>query len=142
MGGRIHNSTNDGKGPDVFRLHSQNMHLMGDLLPGVEETPRFSQLYIYDTDNEVFNQMRNASSSATKNPCDASVVMQLSQMLDSINPLVKVFRSVKDHPSLSSRDSLRLKLIKKSTTDARIYNLPTADEIAALIVGDFDPENV
>ncbi|KAF7826710.1 uncharacterized protein G2W53_017874 [Senna tora] len=63
-------------------------------------------------------------------------------MLDSINPLVKVFRSVKDHPSLSSRDSLRLKLIKKITTDARIYNLPTADEIAALIVGDFDPENV
>ncbi|KAF7807290.1 uncharacterized protein G2W53_039451 [Senna tora] len=97
---------------------------------------------IYDTDNEVVNRMRNARSSASEDPCDASIVMQLSQMLDSINPLVKVFRSVKDHPSLSSRDSLRLKLIKKRTTDTRIYNLPTADEIAALIVGDFDPENV
>ncbi|KAF7826709.1 putative PIF1 DNA helicase/replication protein A1-like protein [Senna tora] len=43
MGGRIDNSANDGrKGPYVFRLHSQNMHLMGDLLPGVDETPRFS----------------------------------------------------------------------------------------------------
>ncbi|KAF7812042.1 ATP-dependent DNA helicase PIF1 [Senna tora] len=118
------------------------MHLIGDLLPGADETPRFSQLYIYDTDNEVFNRMRNASSSTTEDPCDASVVMQLLQMLDSINPFVKVFRSVKDHPSLSSRDSLRLKLIKKRTTDARIYNLCTADEIAALIVGDFDPKNV
>ncbi|KAF7820632.1 uncharacterized protein G2W53_026087 [Senna tora] len=113
-----------------------------DLLSGADETPRFSQLYIYDIDNEVFDRMRNASSSATEDPSDASVVMQLSQMLDSINPLVKVFRSVKDHPSLSSRDSLRLKLIKKRTTGARIYNLPTADEVVALIVGDFDPENV
>ncbi|KAF7814861.1 uncharacterized protein G2W53_028830 [Senna tora] len=142
MGGRIDNSANDGRGPYVFCLHGQNMHLIGDLLPKADETPRFSQLYIYDTDNEVVNRMQNASSSASEDPCDASIVMQLSQMLDSIIPLVKVFRSVKDHPSLSSRDSLRLKLIKKRTTDARIYNLPTADEIAALIVGDFDPENV
>ncbi|KAF7807998.1 putative PIF1 DNA helicase/replication protein A1-like protein [Senna tora] len=138
MGGRIDNSTNDGTGPYVFRLHGQNMHLIGDLLPKADETPRFSQLYIYDTDNEVVNRI----SSAFEDQCDASIVMQLSQMLDSINPLVKVFRSVKDHPSLSSRDSLRLKLIKKHTTDARIYNLPTANEITALIVGDFDPENV
>ncbi|KAF7800995.1 putative PIF1 DNA helicase/replication protein A1-like protein [Senna tora] len=142
MGGQIDNSANDGKGPYVFRLHGQNMYLIGDLLPKADEIPRFSQLYIYDTDNEVVNRMRNARSSASEDPCDASIVMQLSQMLDSINPLVKVFRSVKDHPSLSSRDSLRLKLIKKRTTDARIYNLPTADEIVALIVGDFDPENV
>ncbi|KAF7825228.1 ATP-dependent DNA helicase PIF1 [Senna tora] len=85
------------------------MHLIGDLLPGADETPRFSQLYIYDTDNEVFNRMRNA-------------------------------RYVKDHPSLSSRDSLRLKLIKKHTTDARIYNLPAADEIAALIVAQDRPD--
>ncbi|KAF7810674.1 uncharacterized protein G2W53_037417 [Senna tora] len=35
-----------------------------------------------------------------------------------------------------------MKLIKKRNTDARAYNLPTADEIAALIIGDFDPENV
>ncbi|KAF7812236.1 uncharacterized protein G2W53_033212 [Senna tora] len=63
-------------------------------------------------------------------------------MLHSLNPLVQVFRSVKDYPAISNREELRLKLIKKRNTDARAYNLPTADEIAALIVGDFDPENV
>ncbi|KAF7802216.1 uncharacterized protein G2W53_041327 [Senna tora] len=66
--------------------------------------------------------------------CDASVVIQLSQMLHSLNPLVKAFRSVKDHPSSSNRDNLRLKLIKKRTSDAIVYNLATGDEIAALIV--------
>ncbi|KAF7835804.1 putative transmembrane protein [Senna tora] len=60
MGGRIDNSANDGRRPYVFRLHGQNMHLIGDLLPKADETPRFSQLYIYDTDNEVVNRMRNA----------------------------------------------------------------------------------
>ncbi|KAF7812271.1 uncharacterized protein G2W53_033247 [Senna tora] len=57
MGGKIDNSTNDGEGPYMFRLHGQNMHLMGGLLPEDDESPRFSQLYIYDTDNEVSNRM-------------------------------------------------------------------------------------
>ncbi|KAF7835684.1 uncharacterized protein G2W53_010543 [Senna tora] len=62
------------------------------------------------------------------------------EMLDYLNPLVQVFRSMKNHPSTSNRDNLRLKLIKKRQTNTRVYNLPTADEITALIVGDFDPE--
>lgn len=37
---------------------------------------------------------------------------------------------------------LRLKLISDRATDGRIYNLPTASEVAALIVGDVDtPSN-
>ncbi|KAF7827385.1 uncharacterized protein G2W53_018549 [Senna tora] len=141
MGGKIDNSANDGKGPYVFRLHGQNMHLMGGLFPLPDEKPRFSQLYIYDTDNELSNRMRISSSSGEGEPCDATIILQLSQMLDSLNPLVKVFRSVKDHPSASNRDNLKLKLIKKRHSDARVYNLPTTDEIAALIVGDFDIAN-
>ncbi|KAF7808150.1 ATP-dependent DNA helicase PIF1 [Senna tora] len=140
MGGKVDNSTNDGKGPYVYRLHGQNMHLIGGLLPDDGENPQFSQLYIYDTDNELLNRMRNARSAFNDDPCDATVVMQLSEMLDSLNPLVQVFRSVKNHPSTSNRDNLRLKLIKKRQKDTRVYNLPTADEIAALIVGDFDPK--
>ncbi|KAF7808055.1 uncharacterized protein G2W53_040216 [Senna tora] len=140
MGGKVDNSTNDGKGPYVYRLHGQNMHLMGGLLPDDGENPQFSQLYIYDTDNELLNRMRNARSVFNDDPCDATVVMQLSEMLDSLNPLVQVFRSIKNHPLTSNRDNLRLKLIKKRQTNARVYNLPTADEIAALIVGDFDLE--
>ncbi|KAF7826876.1 uncharacterized protein G2W53_018040 [Senna tora] len=141
MGGKIKNSANDGKGPYVFRLHGQNMLLMGGLLPLPDEKPRFSQLYIYDTDNELSNHMRISSSSGQDEPWDATIILQLSQMLDSLNPLVKVFRSVKDHPSASNSDNLRLKLIKKRHSDARVYNLPTTDEIAALIVGDFDIAN-
>ena len=56
MGGKIDKSINKGKGPYVFRLSGQNYHSMGSLLPNVGETPKFSQLYIYDTENEEVNR--------------------------------------------------------------------------------------
>ena len=36
---------------------------------------------------------------------------------------------------------LKLKLICKRQRDGRQYNLPSASEVVALIVGDFDPDN-
>jgi len=59
-------------------------------------------------------------------------------MLDSCNPLVHVFRSVKDRVNTSPTDKLKLRLVKERKTDGRTYNLPTASEIAVLIVGDID----
>ncbi|KAF7835659.1 putative PIF1 DNA helicase/replication protein A1-like protein [Senna tora] len=115
---------------------------MGGLLHFDDESPRFSQLYIYDTDNEVSNRLRSASGSKVTDKYDASIVMQLSQILDPFNPLVKVFRSVKERAKSSNIDNLRLKLIKMRNTDSRVYNLPAASEVATLIVGDFDIANV
>jgi len=57
MGGKIDHTVNNGQGPYVFRLGGQNMHFMGSLLPMPGNVPRFSQIYIYDTDNEVSNRM-------------------------------------------------------------------------------------
>lgn len=53
MGGKIDHKINSGRAPYVYRMHGQNYHLAGSLLPEEGEEPRFSQLYIYDTDNEV-----------------------------------------------------------------------------------------
>ncbi|KAF7814740.1 uncharacterized protein G2W53_028709 [Senna tora] len=107
MGGKI-DHFNNGKGPYVFRLNGQNMHLMGGLLPYQDERPKFSQLYIYDTDNEVSNRLRSAGGSEEPEGHDASIVMQLAQMLDSCNPLVKVFRSIRERAKSSNIDNLRL----------------------------------
>lgn len=63
--------------------------------------------------------------------------MLLSQMFDTCNQLVKTFRTVKERISANDQSDLRLKLIKKRNTDARLFNLPTASEIATLVVGDF-----
>ncbi|XP_022041436.1 uncharacterized protein LOC110944019 [Helianthus annuus] len=59
-------------------------------------------------------------------------------MLDSCNPLVKSFRMVRDCFKQNDWQNVRLKLIGIRDKDGRVFNLPTAEEIASLIIGDFD----
>ena len=48
MGANVDHSVNNGRAPYCFRIQGQNYHLLGDLLPKDGDTPKFSQLYIYD----------------------------------------------------------------------------------------------
>jgi len=57
IGGNIHSSINDGYGPPQFILHGQNYHRIGSFLPDSGSSPKFAQLYIYDTQNEVSNRL-------------------------------------------------------------------------------------
>ncbi|GJS36348.1 DNA helicase [Tanacetum coccineum] len=59
FGAKIDESINAGRGPYVFKVSDQIYHWIGSLCPPPEEAPRFLQLYIYDTDNEVENRMRH-----------------------------------------------------------------------------------
>lgn len=56
-GGNVDNSINNGGSPYVYRLNGQNHHVFGALIPDVGQPPKFCQLYIYDTENEVCNRM-------------------------------------------------------------------------------------
>lgn len=60
-------------------------------------------------------------------------------MLDTNNPLVAKFRMAGERfRSRRKQNTVRLRLIGTRKRDGRRYNLPTASEVAALIVGDFD----
>lgn len=56
MAGKVDHAINSGGAPYVYRMHGQNYHIAGSLLPEEGELPRFCQLYIYDTDHEVDNR--------------------------------------------------------------------------------------
>ena len=55
--GKIDSSMNNDYAPPQFILSGQNYHHIGSLLPVADSNPKFSQLYIYDTDNELNNRM-------------------------------------------------------------------------------------
>jgi hypothetical protein len=57
LGGKIETRCNDGPGPPQFVLSGQNYHRIGSLLPRHSQAPKFAQLYIYDTENEIANRM-------------------------------------------------------------------------------------
>ena len=53
FGGKIDNNTTNSDGPYIFKISGQVHHLIGSLLPIDNNSPKFAQLYIYDTDNEL-----------------------------------------------------------------------------------------
>ncbi|GJY57416.1 hypothetical protein Tco_0456531 [Tanacetum coccineum] len=70
MGGKQDTSVNTGRGPYCYRLHGENYHLAGPLLPETGKPAKFAQLYIFDTENEIQNRISTVSygeSSSSKN---------------------------------------------------------------------------
>ncbi|KAL3656101.1 hypothetical protein CASFOL_000497 [Castilleja foliolosa] len=140
MGGKVDHTINKGSGPRIFRLHGQKYHLIGSLLPEDGTTPKFAQVYIYDTENEVFNRKNSVRGSfGANNLCD-DVIEGLKQMLDDNNKLVKKFRMAKNTIQEGDGANVRVRLLgkKRNNTEDRTRNLPTCSEVAVLVVGDFD----
>nr|GEZ34650.1 uncharacterized protein [Tanacetum cinerariifolium] len=116
---------------------------MGTLLPDEGKPLMFAQVYIYDTQNEIDNRIKcvsNEDSTSTNNKViDHQLTVDLRDMLDNINPLVSQFRMAGERLVTSNDENkFKIRLIGTRTRDGRNYNLPTASEVAALIVGDFD----
>ncbi|CAN6562094.1 unnamed protein product [Malus baccata var. baccata] len=126
MGAKVDASINKG------RVH----HLMGSLLPLEGENPKFAQLYIHDTQNEVSNRIGCFSGSETVEKLDHHVVDGLIKMLDECNEVVKLFRLARDMIDEGSTSHLRLRLYGAQANHDAQYNLPACDEIGGLIVGD------
>ena len=57
LGAEIDHSVNRGRGPYVFKISGQIYHCIGGMCPEPGKRPKFLQLYIYDTDNEVDNRL-------------------------------------------------------------------------------------
>ncbi|XP_019085492.1 PREDICTED: uncharacterized protein LOC104715250 [Camelina sativa] len=128
MGGPIDTSVNKGRGPNVYRLHGQNCHRIGSLLPPPGKSPKYNQLYIQDTENEnqnridAFSEKRTCKLPKSKILRD-DIVEDIKNMLNKFNPYSKILRTTKDRAQ-----------------SGKTYNLPTTLEVAALYVGDFDLE--
>ncbi|KAK0583245.1 hypothetical protein LWI29_035064 [Acer saccharum] len=104
MGAKVDKSINKRYGPYVFKINGQVHHLMGSLLPLDGECPKFAQLYIYDTDNEVKNRVDILNQSNKNDKLDDEIVGGLIQMLDQTIELVKLFRIAKDKVKSDSID--------------------------------------
>ncbi|KAM2613605.1 hypothetical protein TB2_028330 [Malus domestica] len=136
MGAKVDPSINKRRGPYVFKINGQVHHLMGSLLPPEGIDPKFAQLYIYDTQNEVNNRINCFNGSEPSEKLDQQIVGDLIKMLDECNEVVKLFRLARDRINEGSISNLRLRLYGAQSNRDVQYNLPTCDGIGGLIVGD------
>jgi hypothetical protein len=65
-------------------------------------------------------------------------VIDLLNTMDENNILVQSFRMVRDFIDSNANVPVRLRLFRNRSRDPQTYNVPEIDEVAALIVGDFD----
>lgn len=133
MGGVVDKEINTSKGPYVFRLHGQNYHHIGTLLPEGTDKPRFAQLYIYNTENEVDNRISASRCNDSKSTVDPNIVKELKVMLDDNNILAKTFRMARDRFQEGDYHDYTLRMLGKRNGT---HNLPSASEVAALVVRD------
>ncbi|KAI5399296.1 hypothetical protein KIW84_064602 [Lathyrus oleraceus] len=114
-----------GRGIYTFRAQGAFYHNIGGFYPNEGVRPRFLQLYIYDTDNELHNRMQ-------ENPqLHQNVVHKLQKMLHQFNPFVIRFKQLSILPNISECSLI----LKERPRNHHQYNLPTAEQVAAIIVG-------
>ena len=119
-----------GRGPPVFRIHGELMHLSGSLLPPDNVHPSYSQLYIYDP-HAAFGYRVSRNENLSLNTM--AVLQQLMRTCNAYTPLYQHAYEVLqgyDAPDYS------IKLCVLPGNDRRRYNLPTADEVGVILPSD------
>ncbi|KAG7572528.1 Nucleic acid-binding OB-fold [Arabidopsis suecica] len=143
LGGKCDNSVTAGRGPNMFQIQGENYHQMGSLKPGEGEFPKFSQLYIVDTENEVENRAgilskgKSSGKYKKKPELRKDIIEAIIKLLNEVNPYVAHFRQARDRFNTNPEQSFHMKIVSDRVKDGRTYAVPTASEVAALIPGDF-----
>ncbi|XP_026419749.1 uncharacterized protein LOC113315708 [Papaver somniferum] len=153
IGVRIdHNTANLRKGVYTYRAQGTMYHKIGSLIPEPSDRPRFLQMYIYDTEHELENRIKeqqfaakndkgkdqDQESTSIEEPLNREVLAILKGMLDRYNPYVRVICQIAQGNELHN---VRLH-IKEQPTYHRQYNMPTSPQVPAILVGGEEPSEV
>ncbi|XP_076941611.1 uncharacterized protein LOC143611242 [Bidens hawaiensis] len=95
FGAKVYRSVNCGFGPYVFKVEGQVSHWLGSLCPPADQPPRFLQMYICDTSNEIHNRL-NQFTDCEDGRLSEDIVKAIMDILDKHNELVKLFRCARD----------------------------------------------
>lgn len=109
----------------TFRAHGAIYHKIGSLLPEHGARPRYLQMFIYDTEHELENRLQESPG------LHIPTLEKISSILNAVNPFVQTLRQLAKQPNLQQ---CRL-LIKEKPSFERQYSLPTASQVAAILVG-------
>ncbi|CAK9291044.1 unnamed protein product [Gordionus sp. m RMFG-2023] len=123
------NLSNSRSGNYTFQINGQVHHRISSLLPTLGETPKFAQLYIHDSINEIENRHNQVPF------LDRCLLMELQDIVHTYNPFASQFLRVS---SMIATGVPNISLNLKSTPnfDVRYCNKPTSSEIAVLLPGD------
>ncbi|KAJ7588758.1 hypothetical protein C8J56DRAFT_1049677 [Mycena floridula] len=138
VGVQVDHAVTNASGPYCFRIHGELSHQIAPLMPREGSTASYAQLYIHDPAEA--NRIRNEHNN--QNNIDptvhSAIFAELQNTLHATHPYIPLFKQafqiLREKPAHLHKDvQVRLRLTEDN--DAHRYNLPTVDEIAAVIPG-------
>ena len=137
VGVNIDRSVLRGSGPYCFKINGELHHSAGALMPAEGSNPQYAQLYIHDPAMQLrFRQERNPR-------LNHDIMAELQGMLHMTHPYIPLYKQaflvMQERPA-EEHDRVYIKLTLDRDADRRRYNLPTVDEIAAVVPGDGSEE--
>ncbi|XP_074377572.1 uncharacterized protein LOC141719090 [Apium graveolens] len=131
-GGKIDHKINNGGAPYCFKVKGQNLHFLGSILSADVESPKFYQVYIYDTENELENMMNLMG--GCRDEIDESIVEALMYMLYQHNELVRQFHTARERFKDNEHDEFRLVLLSSQSVSGRPNIIGPTYEVEGLIL--------
>ncbi|KAK1384411.1 hypothetical protein POM88_022148 [Heracleum sosnowskyi] len=133
FGGNVDHTANSGKGPYVFRVSGRTYHSLGSLVPPDGLTPKYAELYMYDSREALEHRVNFPGKEGEVDP---NVISMLQEMLNRENVLVGVFKQLRNRFTYVDPEPVQLRLLEKQTTDGRFENMLTKNdyEFAGLAV--------
>jgi hypothetical protein len=135
---------NSRMGAYCFRIHGGLYHRIGSLLPEENESPKYAQIYIYDS-SENSHQTQLSNRLSVVSHINRQTLDMLQSIMININPYITAFKNMKEfvdrNPELVS--DVRFVLKAEGTPDPRRYNAPSDEnEIAVLIYWEVEMKNL
>lgn len=96
---------------------------------------------MYDTSNEVQNRIASVHQAAAgDSDLDPAIIQSLSTMLDRHNLFAQQLRMARHRLEDRDTEDFVLRIVGPRDGEEPQYNLPSTDELALLVVGDFSTE--
>ncbi|XP_074377954.1 uncharacterized protein LOC141719463 isoform X2 [Apium graveolens] len=131
-GGKVDRAINKGGAPNCFKVRGQNLHFIGSLLPEEGENPKYCQLYIYDTENELSNRMNVIGQAGDH--LDENIVQSLMRMFHEHNKVVHQFFIARERFKNDTIEEYNLVLISSEAANGRPNITGPSDEVDHLIL--------
>lgn len=123
--------TNNNNGAYSFRIQGELYHRLGSLLPPDDQEPRFAQIWMSDGTEEMTLIRERIHPQLRRD-----ILTLLNNLMLQHNPYATFFRTAQERIANDPASRVRLCMVDTNAHDPRRYNRPTANEIAAIIVGD------
>ncbi|GAN11713.1 conserved hypothetical protein [Mucor ambiguus] len=135
---------NEKRGAYAFCIHASVHYLMSPELilnpNNAIQQPRFAQIYIFDSANELQNRLNVAGNSGVR----PHAMQLLQNMMHDISLFVEIFKIMEELSSEqpNSIENIQIIFRAESDMDIRRYNAPAADKIGVLIVSGEDQSSI